>query len=241
MVSRSPRITRNSKPKAVPPRRARNLRGLLTDTIREAIMRGDYPPGSPLGEVELAHRFGVSRGPVREALIKLERDYLVRSFPNRGCFVTTLAEQEFDEIVRLRSVLEPIALQHARERASPKDIVEMRRRLRELGQLAAKRDQRAFIGKDYEFHVAIWELSGQRLLTEILKRISAPVFVFEAIIEKRYLDAGYDAKADARAHRILVDYLARKTDKDAYASLQPVLDVAMHAEKPIVVGRSLAP
>jgi DNA-binding GntR family transcriptional regulator len=218
-------------------RRARNLRGLVTHSVRESIMRGDYLPGSPLGEVELAQRFGVSRGPVREALIQLEREYLVRSFPNRGCFVTTLSEQEFDEIVRLRSVLEPIALRHARDRASSKDITAMVRRLRDLERLAAKRDQRAYVGKDYAFHVAIWELSGQPLLTEVLKRISAPVFVFEAIVEKRYVDAGYDTLADARAHRIIVDYLARKTTSDAHACLQPVLDVAMHAEKPIVFGK----
>src|SRR5882724_5872378 len=152
-------------------RRARNLRGLLTDSVRESIMRGDYPPGSPLGEVELAQRFGVSRGPVREALIQLEREYLVRSFPNRGCFVTTLSEQEFDEIVRLRSVLEPIALQHARDRASSKDIADLQRRLRDLERLASKGDQRAYAGKDYDFDVVIWELSGQKLLTELLKRI----------------------------------------------------------------------
>jgi DNA-binding GntR family transcriptional regulator len=203
-------------------------------------MRGDYPPGSPLGEVELAQRFGVSRGPVREALIQLERECLVRSFPNRGCFVTTLSEQEFDEIVRLRSVLEPIALQHARDRASPQDIADLQRRLRDLERLASKGDQRAYAGKDYDFHVAIWELSGQKLLTELLKRISAPVFVFVAIVEKRYIDAGYDTTADARAHRIIVDYLARKTSKDAHACLQPVLDVAMHAEKPIVFGGRVA-
>ena len=217
--------------------RARNLRGLVTHYVRESIMRGDYAPGSPLGEVELARRFGVSRGPVREALIQLEREYLVRSFPNRGCFVTTLSEQEFDEIVRLRSVLEPIALRHARDRASSRDIAAMVRRLSDLERLAAKRDQRAYVGKDYAFHVAIWELSGQPLLTEVLKRISAPVFVFEAIVEKRYVDADYDTVADARAHRIIVDYLARKTTSDAHACLQPVLDVAMHAEKPIVFGK----
>ena len=204
-------------------------------------MRGDYPPGSPLGEVDLAQRFGVSRGPVREALIQLEREYLVRSFPNRGSFVTTLAEQEFDEIVTIRSVLEPIALRHARERASSKDIAAMRRRLRDMERLAARRDQRAYIGKDYEFHVAIWELSAQPLLTEVLKRVSTPVFVFEAIVEERYLNADYDCEADARAHRILVDYLEGKTDKDAQACLQPVLDVALHAEKPIVLDHRIAP
>jgi DNA-binding GntR family transcriptional regulator len=204
-------------------------------------MAGDYPPGSPLGEVELAQRFGVSRGPVREALIQLEREDIVRSFPNRGCFVTTLSEQEFDEILMLRSVLEPIALQLAREKASSKDIAAIRRRLRELERVAAKRDQRTYIKGDYDLHVAIWELSGKPLLTEVLKRLTAPVFVFEAIVEERYRNAGYDVKADVRAHRILIDYLAGKTDKDAYACLQPVLEVAMHAEKPIVFDRRVAP
>jgi DNA-binding GntR family transcriptional regulator len=204
-------------------------------------MRGDYPPGSPLGEVELARRFGVSRGPVREALIQLEREYLVRSFPNRGCFVTTLSEQEFDEIVMIRSVLEPIALRLAREKASSKDIAAIRRRLRDLERVAAKRDQGAYIRRDYELHVAIWELSGRPLLTEVLKRVTAPVFVFEAIVEERYRNAGYDTKADAHAHRIIIDYLAGETDQDACACLQPVLDVAMHAEKPIVFDRLPAP
>jgi DNA-binding GntR family transcriptional regulator len=155
--------------------------------------------------------------------------------------VTTLAEQEFDEIVTIRSVLEPVALRHARERASSKDIAAMRRRLRDMERLAARRDQRTYIGKDYEFHVAIWELSGQPLLTEVLKRVSAPVFVFEAIMEKRYINANYDCEADAHAHRILVDYLEGKTDKDARACLQPVLDVAVHAEKPIVFDHGTVP
>jgi DNA-binding GntR family transcriptional regulator len=215
------------------PKPARNLRGLLSKAVREAIMRGDYPPGSPIGEAELAQRFGVSRGPVREALIQLEREYLIRSFPNRGCFVSTLSGEEFDEIVRLRSVLEPIALEYARERALPNDIADVERRLQELELLAEGRAQRRYIGKDYEFHVAIWEMSGQPLLTEVLKRISAPVFVFESIVEKRYVDAGYDTKVDARAHRIILEYLKGKTDKSASACVQHVLDLA-RTEKPIV-------
>jgi hypothetical protein len=67
------------------------------------------------------------------------------------------------------------------------------------------------------------------------------VFIFEAIVEERYRNAGYDTKADAHAHRILIDYLAGKTDQDACACLQPVLDVAMHAEKPIVFDRHSSP
>jgi DNA-binding GntR family transcriptional regulator len=155
--------------------------------------------------------------------------------------VTTLSEQDFDEIILLRSVLEPIALQLARAKASSKDIAALRQRLRDLERVAAKRDPRTFIRKDYELHVAIWELSGRPLLIEVLKRVAAPLFVFEAIMEERYRHAGYDAKVDAQTHRILIDYVAGKTDLDAYACLQPVLDVAARAEKPIVFDRHSAP
>jgi dGTP triphosphohydrolase len=89
--------------------------------------------------------------------------------------------------------------------------------------------------------MAIWELSGRPLLIEVLKRVAAPVFVFEAMVEERYRHAGYDAKVDAQAHRLLIDYVAGKTDQDAYACLQPVLDVAMHEEKPIVFDRHAPP
>lgn len=199
-------------------------------------MAGQYPPGSPLGEIELAARFGVSRGPVREALVRLEREYLVRSYPNRGFFVTALTEQEFDERLRLRSVLEPLALESARQRASAKDLESIRAQFRDLEATARKQDQAAYVAQDYEFHVAVWELSGQRLLKELLMQISAPVFVFEAIVADRYRSAEYDMIADARAHQIIVDYLLRKTEMTADCCLRPVLDLAMRAEKPIVFG-----
>ena len=64
--------------------------------------------------------------------------------------------------------------------------------------------------------------------------------MFEGILEERYLNANYDCGADASAHRILVDYLEKKTDKNAQACLQSVLDLAVHAEKPIVFDHRTA-
>lgn len=218
-------------------RPARNLRGVVTQGVREAIMAGEYPPGSPLGEIELAERFGVSRGPVREALIQLEHEYLVRSYPNRGFFVTTLTEQEFDERIQLRTVLEPIALSAARQRATAADLEVIRQHLDELEATAARGDQAAYVARDYEFHVAIWAVSGQPLLKEMLMQISAPVFVFESILADRYRRAAYDMAADARAHHGIVDYLMGKTEMDADCCLRPVLDLAMRAERPIVFGK----
>ena len=221
-------------------RRARNLRGVVAQGVREAIMAGKYAPGSPLGETELAERFGVSRGPVREALVQLEREYLVRSHPNRGFFVTALTEREFDERLMLRSVLEPIALTNARQRATEVDLAVVRKHLRVLEAIAARGDQAAYVARDYELHLAIWEISGQPLLKEMLIQISAPVFVFESIIADRYHKAGYDVVADARAHQRIMDYLLGETDLDADCCLRPVLDLAMRAERSIVFGKASA-
>lgn len=199
-------------------------------------MSGQYPPGSPLGEAELAERFGVSRGPVREALIQLEREYLVRSYPNRGVFVAALTEHEFDERIMLRSVLEPIALASARERATPDDLAEIGRRLQRLKDVAATGDQAAYVACDYEFHLAIWGMSGRPLLKDMLVQISAPVFVFESIVSDRYRRASYDVVSDALAHQGILDYLHGATHVDACGCLRPVLDLAMRAEKPVVFG-----
>jgi DNA-binding GntR family transcriptional regulator len=218
------------------PRRARNLRCVVAAALRSAIMAGEYAPGTPLGEHELAERFGVSRGPVREALVQLERDYLVRSYPNRGFVVVTLSEQEFDERLALRSVLEPIALGAARERATAAKLSNVRKHLRELEKIAAGGDQSAYVSQDYNLHVAIWEMSGQPLLKDLLVQITAPVFAFEGLMAERYRRAKYDLKGDARAHRILLDYLEGATDQDAECCLRPVLELAMRAERPIVFG-----
>lgn len=231
----------STKKPVKPVRRARNLRGLVALQLREGILSGEYEPGSPLGEIELAERYGVSRGPVREALVTIEREYLVRSYPNRGFFVATLTEQEFDERIRLRTVLEPIALRAARDRATPAQLDVIGKHLQRLEGTAARRDPAGYVLRDYEFHVAIWQVCGEPLLKEILMQISAPVFVFEGIVADRYRRTGYDLVADAQAHRVILDYLCGRTELDAECCLRPVLDLAMRAERPIVFGNGASP
>jgi len=189
----------------------------------------------------LAERFSVSRGPVREALVQLEQEYLVRSHPNRGFFVSVLTEREFDERIMLRSVLEPIALTSAKQRASAADLALIGKHLRKLESTAVSGDQAAYVACDYKFHLTIWEISGQPLLKELLMQISAPVFVFESIVADRYRRANYDVLADARAHQGIMDFLQGDSDGDANCCLRPVLDLAMRAERQVVFGKVTPP
>ncbi len=78
--------------------------------FRDRILSGAYAPGSALRQDSLAAEFGISKIPVREALVQLQSEGLVDIFPNRGFQVRPLASTELDEVFRLRLQIEPIAV-----------------------------------------------------------------------------------------------------------------------------------
>lgn len=87
----------------------RSTAAIVADRIREAIMRGVFPPGTQLGEVELALRLGVSRGPLREAMQRLVAEGLVRSERHRGLFVRDLGAADVRDVYTARTAVERAA------------------------------------------------------------------------------------------------------------------------------------
>ncbi|MFD4438751.1 GntR family transcriptional regulator [Nocardia sp. NPDC058519] len=83
---------------------------MIAGRLREAIMRGALAPGAQLGEADLATSFGVSRGPVREAMQRLVQEGLLFSIRNRGIFVIELTTDDVVDIYRARTALEGGAL-----------------------------------------------------------------------------------------------------------------------------------
>ena len=77
-----------------------------TSKLREAIVRGQFPPGERLVETTLAEMMGVSRTTLREALRRLETERLVHNAPNRGPSVATISAQDAAEIYHVRKLLE---------------------------------------------------------------------------------------------------------------------------------------
>ncbi len=82
---------------------------LVADQLRRAIMRGVFPPGTQLGEVDLAARFGVSRGPLREAMQRLVAEGLLRSERHRGLFVRDLDDADVRDVYTARLAVERAA------------------------------------------------------------------------------------------------------------------------------------
>src|SRR6266571_1852144 len=87
-----------------PPKR--NLADAVTERMRDAILNGSFKPGQPLREEQLASMLDLSRGPVREALIRLEREGLVQVRRHRGAIVAQLSRTDVEEVYGLRLALE---------------------------------------------------------------------------------------------------------------------------------------
>ena len=94
-----------------------SLADRVANYLREAIFMGKIAPGEQLREVPLSKMLGVSRGPIREALNKLEREGLVTIPRNGRTIVARLTREDFDEVYSLRLGLERVAMQYTNRKS----------------------------------------------------------------------------------------------------------------------------
>jgi DNA-binding GntR family transcriptional regulator len=92
------------------------------DMIERAILNGDLPPGTALGEAEFASRLGISRGPLREAINRLEGRRLLQRVPHMGVRVVCLSDDEVAEIYAMREVLEGLAARLAAQHMTAEEL-----------------------------------------------------------------------------------------------------------------------
>ncbi len=117
------RITKEEpKYRLLEPAKSNGLFQEVADRLREAILQGRFRPGERLREAELAAMLEVSRGPVREALSRLEHEGLVIIRRNRGASVVRLTKDDEEEVRSLCSAIERLAIQLAVRHATEADI-----------------------------------------------------------------------------------------------------------------------
>ncbi|MFC4015857.1 GntR family transcriptional regulator [Nonomuraea purpurea] len=159
----------------VAPARRRGLADEVADRIREAIFAGTYGPGAPLREVELSGALDVSRGPVREALLRLEREGLVRSEWHRGATVTTLSPDDVAELDSLRAALEHLAVQQVVAHASDDDVAAVEKA---ADLMDRAEDAHEMVRRDIAFHDAVYAAARHRRLEEAWRAIRSQVHLF---------------------------------------------------------------
>ena len=185
------------------PRRIRfaGLGGEVTDRLRDDILAGRYQTGDHLTERELAEEFGLSRGPIRDALRQLDNEGLVQLLPRRGARVASLSSTEAAQVIEIRQALEPVAIRFLLEQNDPdrlKPLEEILDRLRKAGQ---EDDWANLVAIDMEFHEAVYQLAGSPMLLRLWDTLRVPLLqTFR--MHRQFYEAGPDVY---ETHRRLFD------------------------------------
>ncbi|MET3506587.1 GntR family transcriptional regulator [Halalkalibacter oceani] len=186
------------------------LQDRVSQTLREAILRGDFQPGERLVQDVLANELGVSRMPIREALRQLESEGLVEFEAHKGALVKKLTIGEIDEIYTLRATLEAMAIRKSMSNLTEVEINEMKELLDVMEKEAA--NPQVFIEGNKTFHRLIYKGLEWNKLRTIIEQLShgisnAAPFLFDGQMEK-----------SNKEHRLILDAIEKK-DSDLAAEL----------------------
>lgn len=139
------------------------------DKLLEAISEGEFRPGERLSEADLARRFGISRGPLREALGRLE-GFLVERTPRIGVRVIELRDEDLKELFAVRIALESMACRLAASNATDEELEHLSDLLEEHSHDPATLNESGYFQKtsDNDFHFQIVRCARNRRLSEML-------------------------------------------------------------------------
>lgn len=128
--------------------------------LRNEIVLLKRPPEQPINEKEVALNYGVSRTPVREALLRLAAEGLVFIIPQSGTFVGRIPINALPEAIMIRKALEDLTVRHAADKADFRIIVRLRGMIDRQHALVRRAQYDRFLAADEEFHAAIAEAAG---------------------------------------------------------------------------------
>jgi DNA-binding GntR family transcriptional regulator len=138
------------------PLKHRTISAAIITRIRDDVLSGAYPSGAQLRQDALAASFGVSRIPVREALLQLEAEGLVQIVPHKGAVVAGLSRAEIDDVFALRSVLEVRLLRHSAPLLQVEDFVALDRIQEAFSGAIRGRDASRWGMLNAELHMALY-------------------------------------------------------------------------------------
>ncbi|GAA2353683.1 GntR family transcriptional regulator [Saccharopolyspora halophila] len=171
------------------------LRETVYEAILELIITGELKPGQHLVEKELAEALGVSRQPVREALQWLQKDEWVDLRPGYGAFVHSPTQEEADQLLGVRTLLETESARLAALHATEEGIAELRRIYDTGVQALHDDDIEAVVAANAQLHGQITELSGNKVLNELAAQINRRVRWYHTPVAKTRGQQAWDEHA----------------------------------------------
>lgn len=149
----------------------------VLESLRRAIITGELVPGTLHSVHALAAQLGVSRTPVREALIQLAGQGMVRFERNRGIRILQTTVHDLEEVFTLRLLLEVPATSRATEQFTRAQLQQLRTEYTAMQRAAAAQDDARLMEHDRKFHLVILEMSGNRRLASYVDSLRDLVLV----------------------------------------------------------------
>jgi DNA-binding GntR family transcriptional regulator len=178
--------------------------------LRRAITSRELLPGEPVRQDALAERLGVSRVPLREALKILEGEGQIVYAPHRGYFVAELSMSDFEEVYRIRRLLEAEAARVAVPRLSDADLDLLTEAHRQVQAASASSDLAAMAEANRRFHLGLLELSGLPRLVRLIRLQWDATDAYRAV----YYRGSRNRERVDHEHRQILDALrARDVDR----------------------------
>ena len=194
--------------------KSRSLPMLIEEEIQRVILGGEYAPGDRINEKELALRFGISRGPIREALRSLESSGLIEQVPNRGVFVRRLTAEQAAHMYDVRAALFALAGRLLAARATDEEIARLRAFLVAMDDAIEKDDFDLYVKENFAFHQFIVDSAGNPVLaTQYLSLIKQL-----RLYRTRNLMLGDSMRASNDEHHEMVEAIAAHDPDRAQAA-----------------------
>jgi DNA-binding GntR family transcriptional regulator len=196
-----------------------SLKDAAAAYLREQILTGKLTPGTKIDQDEVSAALGMSRLPVREALIELAQESLIDAVPRRGAFVARLERADIIDHYRIFGLIAGLAASRAATALTDEQLVELRA-INDAFVAATDPDDKA--KWNHDFHRLINQAGGSRRLVSVLGLLSRslPVHYFEFVPDWAEISAGHHARIlsalEARdaheAQRIMEHHLAESGD-----------------------------
>lgn len=185
------------------------LRDVVFQTLRQAIITGEFAPGERLMEISLAERLGVSRTPVREAIRKLELEGLVVMIPRKGAEVAKITKERLRDVLEVRCALEELAATLACQRIDEAGKERLKNCHEEFIQAVEQGDALEIANQDETFHECIFEATGNDRLLQIVHNLKEQMYRYRMEYVK---DASYRKELVAEHEKLLGAILGGDTE-----------------------------
>ena len=187
--------------------------------LQNAIIKGELAPGEKIGEVELCARFGLTRGPLREALGRLESRGLLVRRPHAGVKVVSINGDELLELYDIRVVMEGLAARQAAERMTDAEVADLQALLDGHERMVEQAQGQAYYQEegDYDFHFCIVTGSKNQKLAQMLL---GNLYYLLRLYRCRFSTATGRPQKALKEHRAIADAIASRDGELAQFLMQ---------------------